>query len=281
MKCISCKNDIFKKYADGSNLNLPVFHCEECGLFVTGNSESEIGQKIKDLYKKKYWDNQNSEFSIASEYSDTISQGKKRDFLSQFAYCKPYLQNKKTVLEIGVGAGAAIFWFENMGYDVTGIEPDARNVELINKKLKTGKIIQGFIENFDVSGKYQIIWMSHVLEHLVRPDIFLTKIKNNLDENGIFFIEVPNSEHAPTLFGSINKNPHLYHFSKKSLTNIIEKAGYIMISCDIFRPANIFEGGIKKILKNHTKKYPYYPRILTDNKSGRDLRILLKKGEKK
>ena len=281
MKCISCNNDIFKKYADDSNLDLPVFCCKKCGLFVTGNSESEIVQKIEDLYKKKYWDSQNSEFSIDSEYSDIMGQGKKRDFLSQFAYCKPHLQNKKTVLEIGAGIGAATFWLENKGYDVTGIEPDARNVELINKKLKSAKLIQGFIENLDISGKYQMIWMSHVLEHLVRPDTFLTKIKNNLDENGIFFIEVPNSEHEPTLFASINENPHVYHFSKKSLTNIVEKAGYTVISCDYFRPASIFEGGIKKILKNHTKKYPYYPRILTDNKLGRDLRILLKKEKKK
>ena len=54
MKCISCNNDIFKKYADDSNLSLPVFCCKECGLLITGNSESEIVQKIKDLYKKKY-----------------------------------------------------------------------------------------------------------------------------------------------------------------------------------------------------------------------------------
>ncbi len=46
MKCISCNNDIFKKYADDSNLDLPVFCCKKCGLFITGNSESEIIQKI-------------------------------------------------------------------------------------------------------------------------------------------------------------------------------------------------------------------------------------------
>ena len=75
MKCISCNNDIFKKYADDSNLSLPVFCCKECGLLITGNSESEIVQKIKDLYKKKYWDSQNSEFSIDSEYSDIWHRG--------------------------------------------------------------------------------------------------------------------------------------------------------------------------------------------------------------
>ena len=75
--------------------------------------------------------------------------------------------------------------------------------------MKSAKLIQGFIENLDIANKYQIIWMSHVLEHLVRPDAFLTKIKNNLDEDGVFFIEVPNSEHEPTLFASINENPHV------------------------------------------------------------------------
>jgi len=60
--------------------------------------------------------------------------------------------------------------------------------------------------------------MSHVLEHMINLEDFLEQIKNNLDDDGIFFIEVPNAEHKLTLDASINKNPHVYHFSKIALS---------------------------------------------------------------
>ena len=42
---------------------------------------------------------------------------------------------------------------------------------------------------------------------------------------------------------------------------------------DVFRPATKSEGMRQKIMKN---SFPYYPRIMTDVHSGRDLRIILK-----
>ena len=39
------------------------------------------------------------------------SQGKRRNWISQYAYTKPHI-NGKTLLEIGVGAGQSINWFE-------------------------------------------------------------------------------------------------------------------------------------------------------------------------
>ena len=116
--------------------------------------------------------------------------------------------------------------------------------------------------------------MSHVLEHPVKPDIFLDKIKNNLKQDWIFFIEVPSCEHKPTLKASIFENPHVHHFSKKSLLRLIEKR-FNVIACDCFRPATKVEGLKQKIF--HC--YQYYPRIKTSCEEGRDLRVVLRKKE--
>ena len=62
-------------------------------------------------------------------------------------------------------------------------------------------------------------------------------------------------------------------FTKKALTKMVEEIGYKIVSCGIFRPATKSEGMRHKILKN---SFPYYPRIMTDVHSGRDLRIILK-----
>jgi len=272
MNCISCNNTKLEFYQKKSDLELPVFHCDKCGLFVTGNSMDEISKKISELYKKSYWDERTSEKSINSNFSDIDSEGKKRNWLSQFAYCKQFFKEKKDILEIGAGAGQATLWFEDKGFNIIGIEPDPRNVKLINKILKKGNCINSKIENINLEQKFDIIWMVHVLEHLVDPVNVLIRIKNNMKPNSIFFIEVPNCENDEMLHVSIDENPHVYHFTKKALENIVKKAGFKIKNIDYFRPATKKEGIQNKIF---TKKFSYYPRIVTNSKNGRDLRVIL------
>lgn len=276
MNCISCQNTNFVKYFETSSLGLPVFVCSKCGLGVTGDSEKSVKEKISDLYSKNYWDKRNSEIMIKSNYSDIDSEGKRRNWISQYSYCKPYIHNKKSLLEIGSGGGQSIYWFEKEGYDVVGIEPDSRNVELINKKLSFGKCISGFAEDLEINGKYEIIWMSHVLEHMLNPVLFLKKIKKNLKPNGLFFIEVPNCENKKIFTNTVKTQPHTFHFTKKSLINIISQNEYKIIKSDYFRPATLIEGGVNRVLRilPQKKLFPYYPRILTSGKKGRDLRII-------
>ena len=271
MTCILC-NGMLDEYSKESNLDLSINHCKNCNLYISGNTKQEVIEKVSELYKGDYWNEHNSETSINSEYTDVDSQGKRRNWVSQFLYTKQYITGK-TLLEIGVGAGQSILWFEEEGFDVSGIEPDGRNVSMINKVLKRGKVAETSVEGFSSDKVFDVIWMSHVLEHLIEPVRFLKKIRNNLKKSGIFFIEVPNCEYEPMLQSSIEKNPHLYHFTKKALTKMVERTGYKIISCDIFRPATKSEGMRHKILKN---SFPYYPRIMTDVHSGRDLRIILK-----
>tara|TARA_A100001037_G_scaffold214051_1_gene191847 strand:- start:8 stop:709 length:702 start_codon:yes stop_codon:yes gene_type:complete len=231
-----------------------------------------VREKVSNLYKNDYWNERNSETSINSEYTDVDSQGKRRNWTSQFLYSKKHIVGKN-LLEIGVGAGQSILWFEEEGFDVKGIEPDGRNVSMINRKLKRGKVIESSVEDFSTEEEFNVIWMSHVLEHLIEPDKFLKKIKMNLKKDGVFFIEVPNCEYKPMLESSIQKNPHLFHFTKNSLSRLVENVEYKILTCDVFRPATKSEGMKQKILKN---SFPYYPRIMTDVHSGRDLRIILK-----
>lgn len=270
MKCIICNGEQIE-YEKNSCLKMPVYFCKICDNFVTGNSEEDVKKRLQDLYSGEYWEERNAKKSIKSNYTDNDSEGKRRNWTSQFLYCKKYLEEKKSILEIGVGGGQTIFWFDQLNYNVTGIEPDSKNVDLINKKLKNSQVIKGFIEEIDLKEKFDVVWMSHVLEHLVRPDIFLKKIKKNLKTDGIFFIEVPSSEHKETLESSIFKNPHVYHFTKKSLLRLVNSE-YDVIACDCFRPAKKIDAVLSKIFSI----YPYYPRILTDCKNGRDLRIILK-----
>ena len=269
--CILC-NGILERYSETSNLGLPVNFCKNCNLYINGDAKEQVIEKVSNLYKGEYWNERNSETSIKSEFTDVDSQGKRRNWVSQFLYTKEHITGKN-LLEIGVGVGQSILWFEEEGFDVNGIEPDGKNVSMINKKLKKGKVIESSVEDFSTDEVFDVIWMSHVLEHIIEPIHFLKKIKNNLKKDGIFFIEVPNCEYEPMLQSSIQKNPHLFHFTQNALSKLVENVGYKILSCDVFRPATKSEGMRQKIWKN---SFPYYPRIMTDVHSGRDLRIILK-----
>ena len=273
MRCLSCSNEM-QQYCRSSYIDLPVIYCNNCKFYVSGDSINKIKKKISNLYNKDYWDERKSERSINSNYNDVDSEGKKRNWISQYKYCKPFLDEKKKIFEIGVGAGQSAYWFEKEGFDVRGIEPDERNASMINTILKNGHITKSSVEDFETDENFEFIWMSHVLEHILEPTKFLEKIINNLKNDGVFFVEVPNCEFPKMLNDSIEKNPHIYHFSKRSLVNVFKKCGFHVIKSDCFRPATKFEAGLNKLSK---KTFPYYPRILTDEFSGRDLRIIVKK----
>jgi 2-polyprenyl-3-methyl-5-hydroxy-6-metoxy-1,4-benzoquinol methylase len=246
-------------------------------LYITGNSEEDISRRISEFYKSSYWNKKDisTEEAIKSNYSDINSMGKRRQWISQFAYCRSHMEHKKKLLEIGSSQGQTLVWFEEQGFSVTGIEPDERNSELINQKLKSGKCISGLIEEVDIDKKFDVIWISHVIEHLLRPDKLLAKLKKYLEDDGVIFIEVPNCENDQVLKDSILTQPHTFHFSKNALLNLSKNAGYKVERYDFFRPPTLVEGGLNKIMK----KYPYYPKIITTNSKGTDIRIILRNSQ--
>ncbi len=282
MSCLSCNEDLTNIYQSDSFLKLPIYFCKNCKMYITGKTDKERENKIKSLYEKSYWDERSSRNSIESDYTDVDSQGKKRQWISQYKYCKPHMSKIKKILEIGSGLGQVLFWFKNLGFEIHGIEPDKRNVQEINKKLNSNVCKIGVVENFEIDGKYDMIWSSHVFEHVVKPRFVLNRLRNCLLKNGILFLEVPNCENSKILFESINNNPSTFHFSKVSLVNIAKNEGYEIISCDYFRSPKIFEGVINRIFQKYLSflkynPYPYYPKILSNSIKGTDIRIILKK----
>lgn len=276
MNCLICDSFLVEKYSENSCMGLPVFRCPGCNLWITGNSVDEVKKSADHIYSKEYWDDRESESAIKSNYTDPNSLGKRRQWISQTKYCKEFLKNTKTILEIGSGPGQTLYWFSD-NYDVTGIEPDNRNVEMINKKLKRGRCITGFIEETEIVGKFDLIWISHVFEHLVKPLELLKRLQSNLTTNGVIFIEVPNCENHAILHSSIVNHPSSFHFSKESLIALMLKSGYQVKKCDCFRAPTKIEGIINKIYNKFGLKspFPFYPKIISDKKIGTDIRIIV------
>ena len=139
------------------------------------------------------------------------------------------------ILEIGPGPGAfAKVWLDNYpdsSYDVIESDLNCHN-ELNNLGLNIVDI-NNFIES-----DYELIIISHVLEHVTDPKKFLQTFLEKLKKGGHLFIEVPCLDY---LFKKYDE-PHLLFFDKSSMDILMTKLNLKLVKIGYF--------GIKhKILK--------------------------------
>ena len=136
------------------------------------------------------------------------------------------------LLEIGCATGAFLNEAKQQGFDVVGIDASANYAKFTNNlglDVRHGRLedVAFQKEEFDV------IALSHLLEHIENPLSFLEELKTYLKPDGILFVVVPNQESSTNkLLGyrhSTYQQPdHLFFFSKTSLNNYFEKAGFVV-----------------------------------------------------
>ena len=114
MRCLICSDNNVKNFCKDSFLEVPVFHCNSCNVLFSGDSIEVMREKCKVVYERKFWGNDNlwdAKKIIDNNYQDDDSNGKRRTWVSQYAYCKEFLNDSKDILEIGAGQGHASHWF--------------------------------------------------------------------------------------------------------------------------------------------------------------------------
>jgi len=281
MQCISCKSNDFEIFSEDSWLKIPVSRCKKCHLMITGSSLQELESTLKQYYltnKTNEELDRTIEFDFDTRHGNyIINQGK-----SMIEYCRKFLDNKKKLLEIGPGPGIALRMFEDMGFDVIGIDANQKCVDFLNLKLKNGKCLQGFFDEVKIDEKFDVIWLSHCLEHMPKPHELLRKCKELLNENGIIFVAVPNCENENMLADSISENASSFHYSTKTLQMIGENVGLKKVQSDTLRELYRYEGRFHLVLENNLKGInrklsPYHPFKITSKAKGHEIRMIFKK----
>jgi SAM-dependent methyltransferase len=122
----------------------------------------------------------------------------------------------KTVLDIGCGEGLVSNVFKFLDKKVTTIEPGESKPRLPEFDPIKIDHTEDYL-TLDFKEKFDVIWCSHVLEHIRNPAMFLDKIFNDLNEGGTLALTVPYNDggHPEAVVDShINKfviSTLLYH----------------------------------------------------------------------
>jgi len=135
------------------------------------------------------------------------------------------------ILDVGCGAGGNLKTLQEQGWDPYGIEI-SEVAAAHARRLVTENIHTGTLESAPFSAKsFDLVLMSHSLEHLPSPLEALQRIHRLLKDDGLLVVSVPNLKSLEfKLFGpwwfQLDPPRHFYHFEKKSLARALAKSGF-------------------------------------------------------
>lgn len=134
-------------------------------------------------------------------------------------------QKPGTALDFGCGTGEFLKALKTDGWKIAGIEPSA--IARKKAEITTGEKIYSDLTNL-TSEQYETITAWHVLEHVPDLNNTLQILKSRLKKDGTIFIAVPNYEspdakHYKNYWAGYDVPRHLWHFSKNSMTQLLEQ----------------------------------------------------------
>lgn len=172
---------------------------------------------------------------------------------------KKYQITDKILADVGCAFGMNLPHCSKGSY---GIEVDQKKVEFAQKLgLKIYSIDIGK-EDIALLPKVEVIWCSHVVEHVNSPHIFLRKLHQLLKPGGLVVIFVPTIPLAPVLqhvpvLGKLVRgfdvDDHVNAYIPKTLQFFCERAGFKTIEVSPFYP------GILTIFN----KLPFFNRFVS------------------
>jgi SAM-dependent methyltransferase len=97
-----------------------------------------------------------------------------------------------SILDVGAGAGYHSKYFEVMGHDVTACDMRDRFIF----KDSSIEFHESTLEGLPANKRYDAIFASHIMEHIMDLGGFIAKLKSLLNDGGYLFVFVPNTHYT-------------------------------------------------------------------------------------
>ena len=235
--------------------------CLKCG-FMFSNPRMDYdsikkfynSDSYRFIYEKKVINNKKDIFFNTCEEirNYKFQKPKKPDFTKYYRtlYLDFIYQEEikfETVHDIGCGKGLKLLDFKNLKKEISGIDPSNIFHEC-HKKFKINSKV-GFVD--DLEGSYDLVLISHVLEHLHDIDASIKKIEKITKK--YLFIEVP---------GHINnvqsiQNAHNFYFSFNTLNYFVQNNNFKLIKINYAKDSEFILALYEKIEKKNNYNYNY------------------------
>lgn len=225
-----CGSVFFDNLTTVDRHNIPQFTnlCVRCGLVVNMPRLDHASYQwfySSGMYRDLYTGGELSRAYPAD------SGGVADEIIETLAGLDCYLKSGSRVLEIGCNTGYNLSGFRKRGFEVAGIEPDARACAIGNSLQLN--IQQGIIEDLRGNGSVDLVIMVECFEHMDLPAKALAAVKTFLKPSGLLYIQ-----HIGLLrpmwrdlmkFAQI---AHPYNYTLGTLKMVVAAAGFELVYGD-------------------------------------------------
>jgi len=213
-----------------------VVRCSGCGLDYISPRPDEVDGVYEEDYFRAYQD--------AGMVFPTESELHPR-FAARLRAVEQ-MRGRGRLLEIGIGHGGFLHHAATQGWDVLGVELSAYAAAYVRDRYRLN-VVHGSLESAQLPpSAFDMVHLSHVLEHLLDPVAALRKIGTVLAPGGVLAIEVPNelenlNIRLQRLLGGPAPYPvrctHITFFQPATLQQMLERAGYRVTRVSTLRDA--------------------------------------------
>lgn len=168
------------------------------------------------------------------EYSEE-AEGRAKNFKTLLKRLKRLKPVNNTLLDIGAASGIFLDLAQKEGYHIEGIEPSEYLVKEAEKRYGI-HLFKGTMENYihiKPEKTFSVITLLDIIEHLVEPEDFMTKLDHLIEENGFLVIVTPDiNSLAARVMGSRwwhFRIAHINFFNRESLEYLLQKHDYEII----------------------------------------------------
>jgi len=137
-----------------------------------------------------------------------------------------------SVMQIGSSDGYTLSRFKAAGISrVLGVEPGTASVDIANR-LYNIDCMNDSAESFSTNEQFELILLTHVLEHLYDPQLILKKCRKRQTSFGdaFIYVEVPLLATTKSLCPGFFSFEHINYYTRNNLVQSLNEAGYYSVS---------------------------------------------------
>lgn len=225
--CILCKKtpnfvEIAKRVRDSEKHC--VIRCSSC-------DHVQIWPIPNNQENKKFYDENRQPKNLGINIElEALRKRQFHDTKRRAQFLTNFIPRGSSILEVGSSYGFLLEELCKNGYKAEGVEISQERCRIAKQ------VTQASVFNIDLMKepnlpRYQVVIMSHVLEHISDPIQFCSLLQQYLKEDGCVIAEVPNLNDLMLTSSSSYQSfwwqvAHLSYFSEKTLRHVFVQAGY-------------------------------------------------------